>query len=218
MGSRVTPHTIDSTITQSTRQFNQPSTAHIASDNALSKSYSNNPNAKFAYDELVLACASFLGSPIIDSTVTHLAENIVAILELPNALDSTEVKRRIEQILPASREYKHHRGMPISDKDCTRLCSLADRVINNAPYTNLNIVDDDVDDIDETEYVNQLRRASTQSDVQYVSKSKPVQREELPKQLPSFVERNSDLEDKEEYDKDITPYDSDPDDEPIRMV
>jgi hypothetical protein len=151
MGSSVVPQTVDNTETHSIHR--EPSTAHITSDGRLSKAILNNRNAKFAYDELVLACAAFLGSPVINDTVTHFAENILTILEPPITLDSTEVKRRIEQVLPVSQEYKHHRGMPLSDKDCTRLCSLADRVINNAPFTNLNSVDDD-DEQDRAEVPN----------------------------------------------------------------
>lgn len=212
MGSHVNPQTIDNTGTHSTRLPNQPSTAHITSDGRLSTALSNNRNAKFAYDELVLACAAFLGSPIINDTVTHFAENIITILEPPTALDSSEVKRRIEQVLPVAREYKHHRGMPLSDKDCTRLCSLADRVINNAPYTNLNIVDEEEDKV---QVLNNLRRASG-GDVQYINNHKLVQLQQLPKQLPSFVEPNFEIEGDGEYDLDVTPYDSEVD-EPIRI-
>ncbi|KAI9268444.1 hypothetical protein EDC94DRAFT_498851, partial [Helicostylum pulchrum] len=79
MGSRVIPQTIDNTGTHSPRRPNQPSTAHITSDGRLSTALLNNRNAKFAYDELVLACAAFLGSPIINDTVTHFAENILTI-------------------------------------------------------------------------------------------------------------------------------------------
>ncbi|GAA5799467.1 hypothetical protein HPULCUR_004883 [Helicostylum pulchrum] len=220
MGSRVIPQTIDNTGTHSPRRPNQPSTAHITSDGRLSTALLNNRNAKFAYDELVLACAAFLGSPIINDTVTHFAENILTILEPPTALDSAEVKRRIEQVLPVARECKHHRGMSLSDKDCTRLCSLADRVINNAPYTNLNIVDEEEADKFELSS-NNLRRTSgggSGGDVQYINNHKPVQLQQLlPKQLPSFVEPNFEIEGGDgEYDLDVTPYDSEVD-EPIRI-
>lgn len=194
----------------------QPSTAHITSGGRLTGALANNQNARFAHDALVAECARFLASPVINDTVTQFAENILTIIESPTELDSTEVKRRIEQILPISHDYKVHRGMTLSDKDCTRLCSLADRVINNAPYTNLNIVDENEGEIDdgEREFTDRLRRASHGSlgDVQYIRRSDAVQPLDLPKQLPSFVEPNQDIETKQDYDFDITPMDSEEDD------
>ncbi|KAI7892456.1 uncharacterized protein EV154DRAFT_504511 [Mucor mucedo] len=196
----------------------QTSTAHISSGGRLTGALANNQNARFAHDALVADCARFLGSDIINDTVTQFAENILTIIESPTELDSTEVKRRIEQILPTSHEYKVHRGMALSDKDCTRLCSLADRVINNAPYTNLNIVDENNpqdDDDGEREFTDRLRRASHGSvgDVQYIRHTNTAQPLDLPKQLPSFVEPNEDVDTKQEYDVDITPFDSEEDDD-----
>jgi hypothetical protein len=225
MGLRVaTNHQFKDTISRPERRMNQPSTAHIASGGRLSTALVNNQNARFAYDELVSECADFLSSPVINDTVTQFAENILTLIESPTALDTPEVKRRIEQLLPVSHEYKHHRGMTISDRHCTRLCSLADRVINNAPYTNLNIVDENEDDGGETEFINRLRRSSgtgtSNHDVQYIRQAPNVlEQQELPKQLPSFVESNLDMEGEKEieYDMDVTPYDSDVD-EPARIL
>lgn len=199
------------------RRSSQPSTAHMESGGRLSTALLNNENARFAYDTLVSTCADFLGSPIIDTIVTQFAENILTLIESPTTLDSPEVKRRIEQILPTSHEYKYHRGMSISDNDCSRLCSLADRVANNAPYTNLNIVDDN-----EIDSIRDQRRASSHSgygnDVHYIRSNTNITDELLPKQLPSFIESNFDMDREVQYDLDVTPYDSDNDDEPIRMV
>jgi hypothetical protein len=200
----------------SDRRENQASTAHITSGGRLSAALTNNQNARFAYDELVSECARFLASPIINDTVTHFAENILTLIESPTELDPTEVKRRIEQILPTRHEYKVHRGMTLSDKDCTRLCSLADRVINNAPYTNLNIVDENDDG--EREFTDRLRRGSMHSsDVQYIRQNNDTVQQQLPKQLPNFVESNFEVEANQEYDLDVTPFDSE-DDEPIPMI
>jgi hypothetical protein len=219
MGSRVSAN--QDSINAGSR-VNQPSTAHIASGGRLSTALLNNQNARFAYDELVSECADFLSSPIINDTVTQFAENILTLIESPTTLDTVEVKRRIEQLLPLSHEYKHHRGVTISDEDCSRLCSLADRVINNAPYTNLNIVDENEDG--EDGFVNNMRRGSAhnnKNDVQYIRQTlpNPNQKQQLPKDLPSFVESNSEVDGEAgiEYDMDVTPYDSEID-EPIRMV
>ena len=179
------------------------------SDSRLSAALINNEHARFAYDELVSVCAQFLGSPIIDNTITRFAENLLSLIESPTALDSEEIKQRIEQMLPVNPEYTHHRGISITDKDCSRLCSLADRVINNTPYTNLNIVDD------ETYSDNAVNH--TTNDVHYVRQENPIQPHHLPQQLPSFVERNMDIEKEEQYDADVTPYDSE-NDEPILMT
>lgn len=204
------------------KRLNQPSTAHIASGGRLSTALLNNQNARFAYDELVSECADFLSSPIINDAVTQFAENILTLIESPTTLDTAEVKRRIEQSLPTSHEYKYHRGSSISDKDCSSLCSLADRVVNNAPYTNLNIVDENEED-DDAGITNNRRNSNAQSiknDVQYIRQtSNNVHKQQLPKGLPSFVEKNFEVDGEGgiEYDFDVTPYDSEID-EPIRMV
>lgn len=191
------------------------STAHIASGAKLSSALANNQNARFAYDELVAECARFLASSIVNDTVNQFAENILALIESPTELDSTEVKRRIEQVLPTSHEYRVHRGMTMSDKDCTRLCSMADRVINNVPYTNLNIVDES--DESEREFTDRLRRAShSSSDVQYIRHTDSVH-QQLPEQLPNFIEPNFEVKTKQEYDLDVTPFDSE-EDEPVPMI
>ncbi|KAI8080827.1 uncharacterized protein B0P05DRAFT_539770 [Gilbertella persicaria] len=185
------------------------STAHI-----MPNDFPDNQVEEFAYDELVSKCASFLGSPIVNEIVTQFASNVLTIIGSPNVLESKEVKRRLEQVLPTSHEYKYHRGMEIPDNDCVSLCSLADRAINvpvGSP-TNVDIVDDDNDEEEVEEqnlhdvyYVRQLNKNTQEHD-------------RLPRQLPSFVEVNEDL-DKAiiEYDLDVTPYDSELEEPPIRM-
>lgn len=217
MGTR--SHTYDNQTLSSDRRMNQPSTAHMESGGRLSAALLNNSNARFAYDELVAVCADFLGSAVIDTTVTQFAENVLTLIESPTTLDSPEVKRRIEQILPVGPIYKHRRGMTITDRDCSRLCSLADRVINNAPYTNLNIVDENEEDLSTIS----RRKSSLHSngnDVEYIRQIHQQQQHqqlELPEQLPSFVEPNFDIDRDLQYDMDVTPYDSE-NDEPIRMI
>ncbi|KAI8639647.1 hypothetical protein BD408DRAFT_421074 [Parasitella parasitica] len=183
------------------------STAHIESSSIL-----QNTQAKFAYDELVSACADYLGASIIlDAIVMHFAESILAVVGSPMTLDSAEVKRRLEQVLPASHEYRHHRGMTISDEDCTVLCSLADRVINMPieQESNVNIVDS------EDEQSQQQRQRFEHSDIQYIRHDATKFEQPLPKHLPNFVDANPDIGEKDniEYDKDITPYDSETDDD-----
>ncbi|CEP16432.1 hypothetical protein, partial [Parasitella parasitica] len=183
---------------------NRISTAHIKSSGIL-----KNAQAKFAYDKLVTACADFLGT--LDDAVIHFAESILAVVGSPMTLDSVEVKRRLEQVLPASHEYRHHRGMAIPDKDCTVLCSLADRVINLpiGQDSNITIVDN------ENEQLQQQHQQHDNSHVQYIRHDVNKFEQPLPKQLPSFVEANSDIgeNDNIEYDKDVTPYDSETDDD-----
>lgn len=216
MGTRSDAHNSEN-LSGSDRRMNQPSTAHMESGGRLSAALLNNPNARFAYDELVAVCADFLGSAIIDATVTQFAENVLTLIESPTTLDSPEVKRRIEQILPTGPIYKHRRGMTITDRDCSRLCSLADRVINNAPYTNLNIVDDNEEDAGLISRRKSSLHNSNGNDVEYIRQTQQQQPLELPKQLPSFVEPNFDIDKDVQYDMDVTPYDSD-NDEPIRMI
>ncbi|CAO0793649.1 unnamed protein product [Mucor circinelloides] len=190
-----------------TRGKRRVSTAHIESSGILQST-----QAKFAYDELVSACADFLGNAsVVDNNVIHFAESILAVVGSPTTLDTAEVKRRLEQVLPVSHEFRHHRGMAISDKDCTVLCSLADRVIN-LPFgqeSNVNIVDND--DAQEEE------QRPDSSDVYYIRHDEATKFEEpLPKQLPNFVEVNSEIGERDniEYDMDVTPYDSEVDDDP----
>lgn len=221
MGTHSHTHN-NETLSGSDRRMNQqPSTAHMESGGRLSAALLNNPNASFAYDELVAVCADFLGSAVIDATVTQFAENVLTLIESPTTLDTPEVKRRIEQILPTAPIYKHRRGMTtITDRDCSRLCSLADRVINNAPYTNLNIVDENEEDAG---FISRRKSGSLHdsngNDVEYIRQAQQQQQQplELPKQLPSFVEPNFDIDKDVQYDMDVTPYDSD-NDEPIRMI
>jgi hypothetical protein len=188
------------------------STAHITSGNIVR-------DQAFAFDGFVSECADFLGSDVVNDAVTHFAENVLAVIGSPTALDSAEVKRRLEQLLPSSHTFRHHRGMTISDEDCIRLCSLADCVVNS-PETgsNLNIVDDSEGSRFETGSSN----GNGGGDVHYIRQqhqSVHRQQAELPTQLPNFVEANSELDrDSIEYDMDVTPYDSDADDPPIRMV
>ena len=195
------------------------STVHIESNGIL-----QNAQAKFAYDKLVSACADFLGTTtVVDSNVIHFAESILAVVGSPMTLDSAEVKRRLEQVLPVSHDFRYHRGMTISDKDCTVLCSLADRVINLpvGQESNLNIVDND-DNIQQKQqqYQQQQQNRFENGDVHYIRHDMTKFEEPLPKQLPSFVEANSEIgeTDNVEYDLDVTPYDSEIDDDPpIRM-
>lgn len=184
------------------------STAHIESNGILQST-----RAKFAYDELASACADFLGSAsAVDHDVVHFAESIMAVVGSPTALDTAEVKRRLEQVLPVSHAFRHHRGMTISDKDCTVLCSLADRVINMplGQESNVQIVDND-----DTQQVPQRHDSS---DVYYIRHDPAAAKgnESLPKQLPSFVEANAEIGERDtvEYDVDVTPYDSEVDDDP----
>ncbi|KAF1798305.1 hypothetical protein FB192DRAFT_1257595, partial [Mucor lusitanicus] len=52
------------------------STAHIESNGILQST-----RAKFAYDELVSACADFLGSAsAVDNDVIHFAESVLAVV------------------------------------------------------------------------------------------------------------------------------------------
>ncbi|KAI8980365.1 hypothetical protein BDB01DRAFT_797633 [Pilobolus umbonatus] len=201
-------------------KFKEIPTAHIQSE--YHKHHSivntelvhNHPNAHFAYDELVLACVEYLGCTAINETAKKFADGIVTLIGLPNALDPAELKRRMEQLLPVNDEihYKHSRGMLMSNKDCAHLCSLADRVINfdGIVPSNLNIID----------YDNDLpRRKSSGGEVHYVRRqSGQSQPPQLPNQLPNFVEKDElDAMEKEEYDKDITPFDSDRE-EPTPML
>ncbi|KAI9474080.1 MAG: hypothetical protein EXX96DRAFT_610917 [Benjaminiella poitrasii] len=185
------------------------STAHIAwtfnNDNS-------NPHAQFAFDELVSACCGFLGCETVNETARQFAENIVTLIGSPTALDKAETKRRLEQLLPDS----PHRD--IHDQDCIRLCSLADRVLYPPPthISHLHIVDDDADDTavsphPDSTHVHYLRPSSTLCAEQHTMG--------LPRQLPSFVERNVELGegDENEYDQDITPYASDHE-PPIQMI
>ncbi|KAL9543472.1 hypothetical protein MBANPS3_008103 [Mucor bainieri] len=188
------------------------STAHIESSGILQST-----RAKFAYDELVSACADFLGSAsAVDNDVIHFAESILAVVGSPTTLDTAEVKRRLEQVLPVSHAFRQHRGMTMSDKDCTVLCSLADRVINMPLGQESNVAILDNDDVPEEQ-----PRYDT-SDVHYIRHDDAAARsqEPLPKQLPSFVEANAEIgeSDTVEYDVDVTPYDSEADDDPpLRM-
>lgn len=191
------------------------STAHITPENIVH-------SQAFAYDEFVSECADFLGSAVVNDAVTHFAENVLAVIGSPTTLDSAEVKRRLEQLLPSSHTFRHHRGMTISDKDCILLCSLADRVVN-APETgsNLNIVDDSEGRFETGAFSNDNNNSG---DVHYIRQQQQPSsfghsKIKLPTHLPSFVEANPELDrDNIEYDVDVTPYDSDVDDPPIRML
>ncbi|KAK4521624.1 uncharacterized protein ATC70_004154 [Mucor velutinosus] len=188
------------------------STAHIEFDGILQST-----QAKFAYDELVSACADFLGNAsAVDNDVIRFAESILAVVGSPTTLDTAEVKRRLEQVLPTSHAFRHHRGMTLSDEDCTVLCSLADRVINTplGQESNVDIVDNDE--------IEQEQQRHDSSDVYYIRHDEAPAKfqESLPKQLPSFVEANAEIGERDtiEYDMDVTPYDSEVDDDPpIRM-
>ncbi|GAN04677.1 pkinase-domain-containing protein [Mucor ambiguus] len=194
--------------TPATNGKRRVSTAHIESNGIL-----HSTQAKFAYDELVSACADFLGSTsAVENEVIHFAESVLAVIGSPTTLDTAEVKRRLEQVLPVSHAFRHHRGMTISDTDCTILCSLADRVIN-MPLGQENNVD--IVDSDDTQEEQQTH---DRSDVYYIRHDEAAAKfqERLPKQLPSFVEANAEIGERDavEYDMDVTPYDSEVDDDP----
>ncbi|KAI7907866.1 uncharacterized protein BX663DRAFT_482130 [Cokeromyces recurvatus] len=209
-----------------TQRKRRVSTAHVSHSPPIN---TNNPDARFAFDELVSVCSRFLGSEVINETVKQFAENIVTLIGSPMTLDSTEVKRRLEQLLPTSHEFRYHRGMSLSDRDCTILCSLADRVVYCPNNTgNLNIVDDDDDNlVTENEPVERDINTRMSNNVHYIRS--PVKNTganwikqqvvPLPRQLPNFIEPNKELGEGEqlEYDYDITPYDSD-NEPPIQMV
>jgi hypothetical protein len=214
MGSRaMEPHepmTQQEETREASSRTRRVSTAHITPGNLVY-------GQEFAYDAFVSACADFLGSAVVNDAVTHFAENVLAVIGSPTTLDSIEVKRRLEQLLPSSHTFRHHRGMKISDDDCIRLCSLADGVVNSLETgSNLNIVDDSESQMSQ----NSVSNSSNGGDVHYIRQQPLINHQaKLPTQLPNFVEANADLDrDNIEYDMDVTPYDSDADDPPIRMV
>ncbi|KAI8979340.1 hypothetical protein BDF20DRAFT_868986 [Mycotypha africana] len=190
------------------------STAHIRASNAFSTAQAN-----FDYDLLVSDCANFLNTSIVNDAAKRLADNILAIMGSPTAMDADEVKRRIEQMLPTDKTLKYHRGMSLSDQDCMHLCNLAGRILGSpASTTNVTIVDESDSDSDKHKDTYYSRVAD---DVEYIRHNNKEGREfTLPKQLPSFIEANNRIEGKDttQYDMDVTPYDSEEDDALVLMV
>lgn len=203
MGSRVT-NRYENASSYTGPSKRRVSTAHIQPGFDI--------NGTLAYDQFVSTCSDFLGSPTINETVTQFAENILAILSSPVTLEASEVKRRIEQILPTDKNLKHHRGTKMTDKDCTLLCSLADRIVNIIPFQqpNLNIVDHQEQQDEKDSYnsgsVHYIRHRDENRDIPF------------PQQLPNFVEPNTELGENNNvaYDFDVTPYDSEVD-EPAQI-
>jgi hypothetical protein len=184
------------------------STAHISSNTGL-----KDERAKLAFDQLVSECADFLGSPV-DTIVRNFAESIVRLVSNPTAIDPTEMKRRIEQILPAKgAHYARCRGIDtITDQECGRLCSLADRVVNFADDREfLHIVDEERNE--------DIQQNNVGGEVEYIRSTPTVSMQQIPRQIPSFLEQGDEdrFSSKVEYDLDVTPYDSEVD-EPIRMT
>ncbi|KAI8363864.1 hypothetical protein EDC96DRAFT_512043 [Choanephora cucurbitarum] len=192
-------HYLNSTVpstSPSTHKKRRVSTAHIIPFE------SPNGMESFAFDELASECAQFLGSPTIDESVLHFASSIVTIIGSPTVTDSEEVKRRIEQVLPTQHGYKHRRGMKISEEDCIKLCSLADRAIHLpvGKPTNVEIVDDDIGDGND----NVTDKNYGMNDVQYIRHT------DYNRKKQQIYKTNTKLETgTTEYDFDVTPYGSD---------
>ncbi|KAI8367253.1 hypothetical protein BD560DRAFT_399701, partial [Blakeslea trispora] len=183
-------------IPPSTHRKRRVSTAHI-----MPSDY-NTGIESFAFDELASICAQFLGSPTVNEDVLHFASNIVTIIGSPTALESEEVKRRIEQVLPTQHQFNYRRGMKISDEDCTMLCSLADRAINRplGKPNSVEIVDDDIvysnEDVRKNDY--------GMNDVQYIRHTDHIRQKSSPYRV-NVGFKTEDIE----YDCDVTPYGSD---------
>ncbi|KAG1150878.1 hypothetical protein G6F37_008035 [Rhizopus arrhizus] len=198
------------------------STAHV--DSSL---VNNTSHAGFAYDAFVSFCARLLlCDPMMDHAVLLFASNVLTLVE-NNSLDTAELKRRVEQLLPTASpsqdgwtKYKYGRGAKLAVSDFEQLHSLAERVAQcnegrDGRQQSLRIVDDDVSDTKE-EQASKRRRSSVKGDVQYIhhlSLPTPTQ----PKKYttyPSFIEHNQEgIPSHLEYDKDITPFDSEEDED-----
>ncbi|KAI8884456.1 hypothetical protein K501DRAFT_332642 [Backusella circina FSU 941] len=175
------------------------STAHIASSDTGLK----DERAKLAFDQLVSECADFLGSQV-DTVVKNFAEGIVRLVSNPTAIDPLEMKRRIEQILPAKgAHYTRCRGIDtITSKECGRLCSLADQVVNFADDKELLYIVD--------EEKNEEIKQNNMGEVEYIRSTPTASVQQIPRQIPSFLEQSDEdrLSNQVEYDLDVTPYDS----------
>lgn len=202
MGSRVETDQNEHSSSYTGPKKRRVSTAHIQTTYDI--------NGTLAYDQFVSTCSEFLGSSSINTTVTQFADNILAILSSPITLEESEVKRRIEQILPTDRTYKHYRGTKVTDKDCTLLCSLADRIVNLPPAP---------DHQQEHNYPPKSTTTTENVSVHYIRHEPRYVGEQIPKHFPNFVEPNTELGENISvtYDMDVTPYDSEAEDTPIKI-